>query len=179
MLTPLCELGFKYKTDKCPQMKHVYTPFYFHLFEARRESVKKVLEFGIGHGGSLRMWRDFFPNAAIYGADVKEKWLFNEERIETFLCDEHDTDAVKELLREIGSDIDIFVDDAIHMTVPQSALCKAAMPLLKEDVIYVIEDVGHSGLLIDALKPYECEFPYLDGRKLKPNANKLCVVKNK
>ena len=78
----LSELAFKYGTDKCPQLNHAYTPFYYELLKDKRQSIKKVLEMGIGNrelqkkyfphcvtGASLFMWKDFFPNAQIYGAD--------------------------------------------------------------------------------------------------------------
>jgi hypothetical protein len=76
-LDPLSELAFKYLSDKCPQIKHSYTPFYYDLLKDKRNSIKKVLEIGIGSveestkwrpyraGSSLIMWRDFFPNAQI------------------------------------------------------------------------------------------------------------------
>ena len=109
MITKLCEIAYKYGTDKCPQLRHSYTPFYYELLKDRRQSIKKVLEMGIGYfegmpekkvvfdpslkrnyhrGASLYMWRDFFPNAKIYGADVRPETMFKDERIETFLCDE-------------------------------------------------------------------------------------------
>src|SRR5260221_5176203 len=104
--TPLCKLAYKYGTDKCPQLKHCYTPYYHQLFKGRQKTVKKVLELGIGYyktikeqeavydrklkryyqkGASLKMWRDFFPNAQIFGADIQPDTLFEEERIKTYL----------------------------------------------------------------------------------------------
>jgi len=47
-VTPLCDIAFKYGTDKCPQLGHSYTPFYYDLLKDKRETIKKVLEFGIG-----------------------------------------------------------------------------------------------------------------------------------
>jgi len=98
MTTPLCEIAYKYKTDKCPQIKHAYTPYYYELLKDKRNKVKKVLEFGVETGASLRMWRDFFPNAKIYGADILKKWIFQEDRIKTYLCDENDEEQVKKLI---------------------------------------------------------------------------------
>src|SRR5512135_143176 len=99
--TPLCELAFRYGTDKCPQIGHQYTPFYYELMKDRRELVKKVVEIGIGYpgclrekgfhyytGASLRMWRDFFPNAHVYGADFREACMFMDNRITTVVCNE-------------------------------------------------------------------------------------------
>ena len=64
--TPLCKLALKYRSDKCPKRgKHTYTPYYYDLLKNKKRSTKKVLEIGIGKGASLKMWRDFFPNAKI------------------------------------------------------------------------------------------------------------------
>lgn len=171
--TVLCEIAYKYGTDKCPQIKHSYTPFYYEYLKDKRNSTKKVLEFGIGHtrknwhnpqeiskdkfvsnlqnGASLRMWRDFFPNAQIYGADISPLALFSDKRIKTYLCDETKQDEVQKLVREIGKDIDLVIDDASHHVDDQISLAKSLLPLLKKDVIYIIEDVGHSKHIMAAL----------------------------
>ena len=70
--TPLCELAYLYKTDKCPQIAHAYTPYYYELLKDKRESFKKVVELGIGYewrnspegykrGASLYMWETSSP----------------------------------------------------------------------------------------------------------------------
>src|SRR3972149_8272692 len=97
-ITPLCEIAFKYGTDKCPQISHNYTPVYYKLLKDKKEKIRKVLELGIGSrktmqwvpkhyqtGASLLMWRDFFPNAQIYGVDRDPSTIFQAERIKTFL----------------------------------------------------------------------------------------------
>lgn len=52
--TELCEIAYKYGTDKCPAVKHSYTPFYYQLLKDKRQSVKKVLELGVGRLGTMR-----------------------------------------------------------------------------------------------------------------------------
>lgn len=171
-ITPLCKLAYKYGTDKCPQIKHAYTPVYYKLLNDKRQSIKKVLEVGIGHyknmqtvkviyepglkryyhrGASLYMWRDFFPNAQIYGADRVPEAIFQDERIKTFLCDERDKEDLAQLITETGSDIDLVVDDASHRVDDQIFLAQNLLPLLNQDVIYIIEDVTHSKLISRAL----------------------------
>ena len=44
--------------------------FYNKFFEPRRYSVQSLLEVGIAYGGSLLLWRDYFPNATIMGIDI-------------------------------------------------------------------------------------------------------------
>lgn len=183
--TELCKLAYKYGTDKCPQIKHSYTPFYYELLKNRRRSIKKVLEIGIGpykgrrynkSGASLYMWRDFFPSAQIYGADNRPQTLFEDARIKTYLCDERIKDDLVKLIGNIGSDIDIFVDDGSHELRDQIFTCLTLMPLLQKNVIYIIEDVTFSKKLVKALNEYECWIPQIS--KLGGN-DQLVIVKNR
>ena len=101
----LFELVEKYGTDKTLS-KYTYT--YDTLFEKIKDSTTSILEIGLGTldptmpssfkgntihfehykpGGSLRVWRDFFPNAQVYGVDIAKDCMFKEERIKTFLFD--------------------------------------------------------------------------------------------
>ena len=45
-------------------------------------------------GASLRVWRDYFYNAEIYGADI-DKTNFSEKRIKTFFVDQLDKKEIK------------------------------------------------------------------------------------
>ena len=202
-VTELCKIAYKYGTDKCPQLKHHYTPLYYEMFKDKRDSIKKVLEMGIGfyktmkdvaviydrglkrfyhRGASLKMWRDFFPNAQIYGADVAPEALIGDERISTFLCDETKKEDIEDLIRQTGSDIDIFIDDGSHKWEHQVFLAQTILPLLKKDVIYIIEDVGFPLHIIEGLKDYECSIPRLTYKKNPKNhipKDRLIIVKNK
>ena len=189
-ITELCQFAYLYGADKCPQIAHPYTPFYYELFKDKVDSVKKVLEIGIGtanymyhhpkhyiKGASLRMWRDFFPNAQIYGADILPEAMFEDDRIETFLCDERKNEDLIKLIEKTGSDIDIFIDDALHSRPVQVELCKTMMPMLKKDVIYIIEDVMQPCLMSRQLKEFDCFVPDL-GELQKLPKNNIIIVKN-
>jgi hypothetical protein len=63
----LHKLGSLYGTDK---VARGILPFYDALFGKRREICQRILEIGVFFGASIRMWRDYFPNAEIHGADV-------------------------------------------------------------------------------------------------------------
>jgi len=147
-MTELCELAEKYGTDKCPQINHSYTPFYFEMFQPIRKKVKKVMELGIGRTkpsrnvvgkASLRMWQDFFPNAQIYGVDCNKRLLFGEERIKTFLGDGTKKEDWERILKKTGTDIDIFIDDGSHLPQDQEKTAEILRPILKG--IYIIEDI--------------------------------------
>ena len=176
--TPLCKLAFKYRTDKCPKIRHSYTPFYHELFKDMRNDVKKVFEMGIGFpgtmghvekvigkphitGASLFMWRDYFPNAMVYGADWDGRAMVEgEERVKTLVMDERYPQEVKGVMREVKSkEIDIFIDDGAHEHDVQILLAKTVLPMLKKDVIYIIEDVFSTKRVVGLLNElgYKCE----------------------
>ena len=167
--TPLCELAFNYGTDKCPQINHSYTPLYHRMFAGRRETIRKVVELGIGYGpimrnlpqyqtgASLRMWRDFFPNAQIYGADVLRETMFIEDRIKTILCDETRKEDLERLIEFTGPDVDLFIDDGLHRRNAQIRTCRVIMPRLDKEATYVIEDVNHPERVIPYLRQFDCQ----------------------
>jgi len=191
-MTILCDIAFKYRTDKCPKLGLSYTPFYWEYFKDKRDKVKKVFEFGIGShesmdrvvsnytvGASLYMWRDFFPNALVYGADISPKAQIKDKRIKTFVCDETDLEKVKKIIKKVGFDIDLFVDDAYHQTDVQVNLFKTVFPLLKKGVLYVIEDVNSVHHMRSALSKigYSSSVPTLDRTGCKQYKNNLVVIR--
>lgn len=196
--TELCKLAYKYGTDKCPQLKHAYTPVYYEMFKDKRESIKKVLEMGIGYyksmehvpivydrelkrfypkGASLKMWRDFFPNAQIFGADIRPETIFEDTRIKTYLCDETKKEDLTKLIENTGPDIDLVVDDASHHVDDQIFASRTLLPLLKKDIIYIIEDVTHSKVIRQALgEGYDY---YLPPIPRKWHGGMILVIRNK
>lgn len=62
-LKQICSL---YSTDK--NCLHCYVDeVYEDLFKYIRTSVKRMLEIGVDNGGSILMWREYFPEASIIG----------------------------------------------------------------------------------------------------------------
>ena len=152
------ELVDKYGTDKNLSR---YTPTYEKVFNPRKEEVTNLLEIGIGtlnpehpssfqgiigfnphykQGGSLRVWRDFFPNANIYGVDIAEDCMFEEDRIKTFLFDS--SDPIQSHYQLKGLEFDIIIDDGNHHPEYQIKTLRNLWPQLKPKGVYFIEDVG-------------------------------------
>ncbi len=169
----LNKLAIKYGADKWSK-KHHYTPVYFSLFQNKRLEVKKVLEIGVAEGASIHMWREFFPNAMIYGGDNQDNRLHQEERIQVFKCDQSKEEDLLKLIENTGSDIDLFVDDGSHVPIHQILTCLTLMPMLKKNVIYVIEDVADP-TIIEKLRKYDCELIRVGQRY----DDQLLIVKHK
>lgn len=187
--TPLCKIAFKYGTDKCPQISHNYTPIYYQLLKNKKDKIKKVLELGIGSrqtmqwvpvhyqtGASLLMWRDFFPNAQIYGVDRDPSTMFRAQRIKTILASTTRVPQLQNLIKEIGPDIDLVIDDGPHNERFQLQTVRTLMPLLKNECLYVIEDANRPASIKTDLSEYNCEiFTFPDNKK----RDTLIIVKRK
>ena len=93
-------------------------------------------------GASLYVWRDYFPNAEIFGVDNDGKFIFTDERIHTFQADAYSPVQMNAAMQAFGPEkFDFIVDDAVHDPVPQICLLNFLWPYLADDGIYAMEDV--------------------------------------
>lgn len=97
-------------------------------------------------GASLRAFRNYCPNAQIFGADIDRDILFNEERIQTFFVDQLDSKTLKELHQKLPSNLDLIIDDGLHSIDANLRVMTFALPLLKVGGWLVIEDVSENSL---------------------------------
>ena len=149
----------KYGTDK--KLSH-HTDTYSYLFNNNRQDVTSVLEIGIGTtdsfdtpstfkgilshyphytpGGSLRAWRDFFPNATVHGIDIIQDCKISEERIETFIFDSTDKELCNKNLNL--NVYDIIIDDGAHDAQSQIKTLSNLFHRVRAGGYYIIEDIG-------------------------------------
>jgi spermidine synthase len=130
----LDDLGVKYKTDKS-SIYHDYLSFYE---EHLPEKVDRLLEIGVMDGASLKMWRDYYPQAEIIGLDIKEPREI--EGVSWLKMDATDVYAMKGLGK-----FDVIVDDGSHMTLDQQITFHYAYKnMLNPGGIYIMEDLHTS-----------------------------------
>lgn len=146
----LAELGRLYGSDKPVQ----YAPFYDILLESRQASVRSVFEIGIFKGGSLRMWRDYFFRAQIYGMDINPDALFTEERIRTFQGDQASAGAIRKVADTCGP-FDLIVEDGSHKPGHQVMNAEFLMPYLSPCGLYIIEDINPPVCEVSSRLPFE------------------------
>jgi hypothetical protein len=154
--TELCKLAAYYGSDRTPCLGgHAYTPYYFGLFKGLKP--KKILEIGIDTGRGLRMWRDYFPEAEIFGLDGDPSLLFDEFRIKTFPCDLGNVDSIIRASDYVGAGIDIAFDDGSHVPQHQVDAARIFMPFMSLGGIYIIEDVRFPNYVMDNLPEFKKE----------------------
>ena len=135
----LVRLGNVHKPTKIP---HNYLPRYAHVFDDIRMETKVFLEIGVQTDVSVKTWKDYFPNAKIYGLDIDPDCAkFSDDRIEILIGDQTDPDFLKQVIKTIGEPIDIIVDDGLHSTEAIMTSFKYLYPALGPYGIYAIEDI--------------------------------------
>jgi hypothetical protein len=158
----LKEFFCKYGSDKSIAAFHNYHILYAYLMDRLgRNSSLRYLEIGIGTddptvassmgttgkpGASLRSFRDYCPNAQIFGADIDRKCLFTEERIQTFYVDQLDTSSFAALYASCGGeDFDFILDDGLHSICANLNTLLWGLGHLKKGGFLCVEDIGGWG----------------------------------
>ncbi len=206
-LSELCELygsdkGFVNIEKKTPYDwdPHSYSIIYNNLFSHCRENIKLVFECGIGTnnlnfesnmtlngkpGASLKMWKDYFVNAQIFGADIDRNILFKEDRIETYHVNQLDQESIIKMWNNIKKkDFDLIIDDGLHNYKAALTLFLNSYEKLKKGGIYIIEDVDFEYLdqLKKALEIYNPEVLIINDNysknKLITNNNLIIIRKH-
>src|SRR5258708_40350627 len=110
----LDEIGIKFECDKNSKW-HNYLNTYDTFFTRLREEKFNLLEIGVSDGNSLRAWKEYFPQASIFGIDINPNSMKNqEERIKIFLGSQNDIPFLKNVLKETG-ELSIIIDDGSHI----------------------------------------------------------------
>lgn len=131
-------LASRFGTDKAGG-GHGYTRWYEQVLAGR--AVSSVLEIGVGGGGSLKMWAEFFPTARVVGVDIQpEKAKYAGERIAVIVMDAGKPDALRAAFD--GKAFDLIVDDGSHREADVFASLQTLWPMLNAGGIYAIEDLG-------------------------------------
>jgi hypothetical protein len=105
----------------------------------------KLLELGIYKGGSLLLWRDYFPMGTITGIDIGLPDNFTGgERINVFEGSQTDARFLTGVANEVApGGFDIIIDDASHIgDLTKTAFWHLFENYLKPGGLYAIEDWG-------------------------------------
>jgi hypothetical protein len=92
-------------------------------------------------GASLRAFRDYLPDAHIYGADIDRAILFQEERVSTFFVDQTDLDSFVELSAAVPDELDLIIDDGLHTPNANLASLVFGLGRLKTGGYFLVEDI--------------------------------------
>jgi hypothetical protein len=126
------------RTDRIHKLRH-----YLPIYEAAFTRTNRMLEIGVGRGGSLQMWREYLPDATIVGLDIDPAAARHEEpkrRIHVRIGDQTDTSFLQGVVDEFGP-FDTVLDDGGHNSTQMIGSFQYLFPRLKPGGVYVVEDV--------------------------------------
>lgn len=149
----------KYDSDKW--FAHKYGTIYDDIFSRYdRQAELNILEVGTQKGGSLLAWKEYFPNANVYGVDVID-----------VVSDEYRKDTVTRIISDIKdwkNDIkwDIVIDDGSHYLADVVYVITQYFVKLNIGGVVVVEDCRDPKLLYavieNLLREIKLAFPTLD-----------------
>lgn len=141
----LIELADDSRTDK--NTVHSYLGLYQELLISKKETAKNVLEVGIHHGGSIKLWSDFFTNATVYGLDIMHindvsDVLKNNEKIVLHTStDAYNNDFFTKHFLDKNIKCDFMLDDGPHSLNSMLQFIRLYSQIMTDDGILIIEDV--------------------------------------
>ena len=131
----LHNIGMKYKTDKA--YAHNYLGFYEKWLQPRDAKIN-ILEIGVKDGASLKMWREYYANAQVYGIDITTPIMIPGCTV--LQADQSDISALSKLPW-----FDLIIDDGSHRTKDQITSFEYLFNnRLKNAGLYVLEDAHTS-----------------------------------
>lgn len=134
----LTDIFIKHGTDKTGVE-------YGELFEPLRHKKIRVFEMGVAGypnykpGASIRAWKEYFthPETEVYAGDI-DPTICDGKTI--FEVDQMNPEQVKALFDKLGK-FDIIIDDGLHTTPAAQKFFDASRGYLKENGIYVVDDI--------------------------------------
>jgi len=133
---------FKNKTGKTITKWTHYFWVYEKHFEKIRHEKLLILEIGVLNGGSLEMWREYFPNSVIVGIDINPDCIKHEQAdkdIFVRIGDQSNSEFLQDLINEFGK-FDLVIDDGSHHVAHVKKTFDYLYERISPDGIYFIED---------------------------------------
>lgn len=140
----LDEIAIKYGTDKSSK-GHSYCRYYEMMLAHLRDWPINLLEIGIDEGASLKMWRDFFPIAAIHGIDIRAGYEYLHDGVcLTHVVDQSNKADLVLFAEQHKNYFDIITDDGSHVAEDSILSFEVLFPYLRAGGYYCIEDANCS-----------------------------------
>jgi hypothetical protein len=130
-------------TDK--NSTHSYLDTYETLFSPMKDTAQNILEIGVQHCGSIKLWNDYFTNANIYGLDINEYPEMNDlrkrERVNININNAYNVDFIKTEFIDKNIKFDVIIDDGPHSLESMKFFAQYYSELLNVNGVLIIEDV--------------------------------------
>jgi GT2 family glycosyltransferase/glycosyltransferase involved in cell wall biosynthesis len=101
-----------------------------------------LLEIGVFHGGSLKMWQTYLgPQARIVGIDIDPRCkVLEDPQTQILIGDQADPQFLAEVREKVGT-VDVVIDDGGHHVEQQVMSFEELFPVVCEGGTYIVEDL--------------------------------------
>lgn len=175
-MTDLCILGMKYNTNKSPYCSkianmvpnpddhaHGYTAVYDMLFSGIRYKNINFAEIGVYYNRSMKLFREYFPNAVIYGFDHVNSHLesaSNENLPNVFYhwIEAFDKKIIIQTMNSTKTKFDVIIDDSSHQFITQINFIETLHSYLNPGGMLIIEDIlgtSTEEMFAEAIEPFQ------------------------
>lgn len=134
--------GAKYGTDKITH--HKYHEIFDYYISEFYEQPAGMLEIGLKHGASLKMWLDVFPKMHIYVLDISPAFDTYGDRSTIIRCNQGLPDKLDDAISQIKHNLKFINDDGSHVPQHQLLTFNKLFPILDNGGVYIIEDISTS-----------------------------------
>ena len=151
----LCKLGQKHPCDKSPINtkfhRHAYTGVYNILFSTFINKKINFAEIGIWKNESIKMWRDYFKKANIYGFEyydhlIKKAKSDKLKKVSIKKINVKNEKNILENFKKINVKFDVIIDDSTHLFNDQIRIIYNVHRFLKSGGYLIIEDIEKDNL---------------------------------
>ena len=168
-LTKLIET-LNYPTDK--STLHSYIPIYDVLFEEFSDKQINFLEIGIQYGASIKLWRDYFTKATIFGYDIEDKAeMFPEGAIKVI----KDANLISPT-EFINNPLNIAIDDGSHTLTDQLNFVKNIYPQMADGGLLIIEDIQNIDQQNNDFKTLNIPYTIIDLRNVQGRYDDVILI---
>lgn len=135
--------------DGYESLKHNHYPeIYDEYFGPYRDQEINFLEIGVRQGGSLEIFRKYFPNANIYALEIDRDVIpgpiFKLKNTEVVIGDATNLETINQLMEKVDGKFDIILDDGSHLPEQQIATYNLLWRHLKSPGVYMVEDLVYN-----------------------------------
>jgi len=126
-----------------------YFEIYENLFKRFKNKKITLVEVGIGNGGSLFMWRNYFgKKAKIIGIELNpEAKKLELNGFQIHIGDQSNPNFWKNFYKKVGK-VDILIDDGGHTNLQQITTLMESLNYIKHNGMIIVEDT-HTSFMKD------------------------------
>lgn len=151
------------------------------------KSNMRMMEIGLDQGGSLKLWRDIFPEAEIHGLESGTKHGIERAKeqaaealkdgVVVHVGSQDDPDFLQEISAQVEGGFDIIIDDGGHSAKNQIASLQHLWRTIKPGGVYIIEDLETQYYISGSKSGYGCYGQDCGGGYVGKKGTTIAVLK--